>query len=138
MFFLKQGLFFFLFSKQEETLLKFLSYFFIFPLFEGKVCFLIFLLFSLYWRGKGKGRGWGKVYERGWEGVYDHKTGVEKALYIKGFRHSGRIFDTVLIPNRIINNGRNEFLPLFFICRCRFVGILFLMFTHFLKKYAII
>ena len=36
-----------------------------------------------------------------------NKTQVEKALYIKGFRHSGRIFDTVLIPNRIINNGRN-------------------------------
>ena len=32
---------------------------------------------------------------------------VEKALYIKDFRHAGRIFDTVLIPKRIINNGRN-------------------------------
>ena len=35
------------------------------------------------------------------------KTRVEKALYIKGFRHEARVFDTVLIPNRIINNGRN-------------------------------
>ena len=36
-----------------------------------------------------------------------NKTQVEKALYIKGFRHFKRIFDTVLIPNRIINNGRD-------------------------------
>ena len=45
-----------------------------------------------------------------------NKTKVKKALYIKGFRHSGRIFDTVLIPNRIIDNGRNvkKFLPLFY------------------------
>ena len=36
-----------------------------------------------------------------------NKTKVEKALYIKGFRHSKWVFDTVLIPNRIINNGRD-------------------------------
>ena len=40
-------------------------------------------------------------------GLYLYKTKVEKALYIKDFRHSGRVFDTVLIPNRIIDNGRN-------------------------------
>ena len=36
-----------------------------------------------------------------------NKTRVEKTLYIKGFRHEARVFDTVLIPNRIINDGRN-------------------------------
>ena len=46
--------------------------------------------------------------------IFDDKTKVEKALYIKGFRHSGRIFDTVLIPNRIIDNGRNVIDS----CRC--------------------
>ena len=71
------------------------------------------------------------MYERGWEGVYDHKTKVEKALYIKGVRHSGRIFDTVLIPNRIINNGRNIKVPaVVFVYQCRFGGIQFFISVH--------
>ena len=71
------------------------------------------------------------MYERGWEGVYDHKTGVEKALYIKGVRHSGRIFDTVLIPNRIIKNGRNIKVPaVVFVYQCRFGGTQFFISVH--------
>ncbi len=49
-----------------------------------------------------------------------NKTQV-KTLYIKGFRYSKRIINTVLIPNRIINNGRNgQILAVVFICRYRF------------------
>ena len=71
------------------------------------------------------------MYERGWEGVYGHKTKVEKALYIKGFRNSGRIFDTVLIPNRIINNGRNVKVPaVVFVYQCRFGGTQFFISVH--------
>ena len=68
--------------------------------------------------------------------VFNYKTRVEKALYIKGFRHAGRIFDTVLIPNRIINNGRNvKVLAVVFICRRRFGGTQFFISVHtFLEK----
>lgn len=53
----------------------------------------------------------------------NNKRKSKKPYISRFFRHAGRIFDTVLIPNRIINNGRDvKGSAVVFICRCRFGG----------------
>jgi hypothetical protein len=53
---------------------------------------------------------------------------------------SSGIIDTILIPNRIINNGRNVKVPtVVFVCRRRFGGVQFFISVHTnFEKYGII
>ena len=86
-------------EKWEDQLEKFegnsLSFSFLFSVF-----FLSFDPSSFQFLGGGMERD-GRIKKIAfWRIIhfYKNKTKVEKTLYIKGFRHSGRIFDTVLIP----------------------------------------
>ena len=84
-------------KKLKEVLSIFRSFFlsFFFP--------LILLPFS-FWEGEWRGKRIEKFAFWRIKEICKNKTRVKKALYIKVFRNSRRIFDTVLIPMELFSS----------------------------------